>query len=87
MIENLIKKGRQLLSSQQTSILSAATLIMLMIITSRVLGLVRQRVLANYFSVDELSLFFAAFRLLLFRFLQGLPRKMRILLGAWQQVS
>lgn len=63
MIENLIKKGRQLLSSQQTSILSAATLIMLMIITSRVLGLVRQRVLANYFSVDELSLFFAAFRL------------------------
>jgi len=63
MIENLIKKGRQLLSSQQTSILSAATLIMLMIIASRVLGLVRQRVLANYFSVDELSLFFAAFRL------------------------
>jgi len=63
MIENLIKKGRQLLSSQQTSILSAATLIMLMIVASRVLGLVRQRVLANYFSVDELSLFFAAFRL------------------------
>ncbi|QLG69830.1 MAG: Integral membrane protein MviN [Candidatus Woesebacteria bacterium] len=63
MIENLIKKGRQLLSSQQTSILSAATLIMLMVIASRFLGLVRQRVLANYFSVDELSLFFAAFRL------------------------
>jgi len=63
MIENLVRKGKQLLSSQQTSILSAATLIMLMVIASRVLGLVRQRVLANYFSVEELSLFFAAFRL------------------------
>lgn len=63
MIENLVKKGKQLLSSQQTSILSAASLIMLMIIASRILGLVRQRVLAHYFSVEELSLFFAAFRL------------------------
>jgi len=36
---------------------------MLMIVVSRILGLVRQRVLAHFFSVNELSLFFAAFRL------------------------
>jgi putative peptidoglycan lipid II flippase len=63
MFDKLVKKGKKLLSSQQNSILSAASLIMLMVIASRVLGLVRQRVLANYFSVEELSLFFAAFRL------------------------
>jgi len=34
-----------------------------MIVVSRILGLVRQRVLAHFFSVNELSLFFAAFRL------------------------
>lgn len=63
MIEKLIKKSKQLLSSQQTTILSAAALIMMMIVASRLLGLVRQRILARYFSVEELSLFFAAFRL------------------------
>lgn len=36
---------------------------MVMIIASRVLGLVRQRVLAHFFVADQLSLFFAAFRL------------------------
>lgn len=36
---------------------------MVMIIASRILGLIRQRVLASYFTPDELSLFFAAFRL------------------------
>jgi putative peptidoglycan lipid II flippase len=34
-----------------------------MIVFSRLLGLVRQRVLAHYFNASELSLFFAAFRL------------------------
>ncbi len=51
------------MNSQQTSVLSAATLIMIMIIASRLLGLVRQRVLANFFGPADLSLFFAAFRL------------------------
>ncbi len=62
-MNDLIKKGQKILSSQQTTVLSAASLIMLMIIASRVLGLIRQRVLANYFTPDSLSLFFAAFRL------------------------
>ena len=36
---------------------------MIMIVVSRLLGLVRQRVLAHYFVPGDLSLFFAAFRL------------------------
>jgi putative peptidoglycan lipid II flippase len=63
MVQKLIEKGKKLFSSQQSSVFSAATIIMLMIVASRVLGLVRQRVLTNYFDADSLSLFFAAFRL------------------------
>ncbi|MBN1169150.1 murein biosynthesis integral membrane protein MurJ [Candidatus Woesebacteria bacterium] len=60
---NLIRKGKKIFTSPQTSILSAATVIMFMIVVSRVLGLVRQRILAHFFLPSELSLFFAAFRL------------------------
>jgi putative peptidoglycan lipid II flippase len=62
-MEDLITKGKKLINSQQNTVLSAATLIMIMIVISRVLGLIRQRVLANYFIPGDLSLFFAAFRL------------------------
>jgi putative peptidoglycan lipid II flippase len=57
------KSIKKMFFSKQTSVLSAATLIMVMIIASRVLGLARQRVLANFFDANTLSLFFAAFRL------------------------
>lgn len=57
------KKLKSLFIEQQHSVLSAATLIMVMIVVSRLLGLVRQRVLAHYFIPQDLSLFFAAFRL------------------------
>lgn len=62
-MNDLFQKGKKILSSQQNTVLSAASLIMIMIVASRILGLVRQRVLANYFAPDQLSLFFAAFRL------------------------
>jgi putative peptidoglycan lipid II flippase len=62
-MNDLIARGRKILNSQQSTVLSAATLIMVMIVASRVLGLVRQRILAGYFAPDSLSLFFAAFRL------------------------
>lgn len=62
-MEDLIAKGKKIINSQQNSVLSAASLIMVMIGVSMVLGLVRQRVLASYFTPDSLSLFFAAFRL------------------------
>jgi putative peptidoglycan lipid II flippase len=63
MVKNILTKGKNLILSPQTSILSAATIIMIMIIASRILGLARQRVLANFFSPNDLSLFFAAFRI------------------------
>ncbi len=62
-MDDLLSRGKRILNSQQNTVLSAATLIMIMIVASRVLGLVRQRVLANYFAPGDLSLFFAAFRL------------------------
>lgn len=58
-----MKSIKRFLSSPQNTVLSAASLVMVMIVVSRVLGLVRQRVLASFFAPNELSLFFAAFRL------------------------
>lgn len=63
MVNKLILRGKKIFFEPQQSVLSAATLIMFMVVASRILGLVRQRVLAHYFVADELSLFFAAFRL------------------------
>jgi putative peptidoglycan lipid II flippase len=63
MANKLLTKGKKILFDPQKSVLSAATLIMFMIAASRILGLIRQRVLAHFFVPDELSLFFAAFRL------------------------
>lgn len=62
-MNKILSKGKKYLFSAQTSVLSAATIIMIMIVASRVLGLVRQRTLAHFFTPDDLSLFFAAFRL------------------------
>lgn len=62
-MEDLISRGKKIINSQQNTVLSAASLIMVMIVASRALGLIRQRVLANYFAPSDLSLFFAAFRL------------------------
>ncbi len=63
VMENLISRSKKIINSQQNTVLSAATLIMVMIAISMILGLVRQRVLASYFTPESLSLFFAAFRL------------------------
>lgn len=63
MVNRIIAKGKKVFTDPQSSVLSAATVIMLMIVASRVLGLVRQRTLAHFFQPEELSLFFAAFRL------------------------
>lgn len=63
MVNKIIAKSRKILSAPQASVLSAATIIMMMVVASRVLGLVRQRILAHFFGASELALFFAAFRL------------------------
>ncbi|MBU0570291.1 murein biosynthesis integral membrane protein MurJ [Patescibacteria group bacterium] len=62
-MKKFISKSKNILTSPQSSVLSAATIIMFMIVISRILGLVRQRTLAHFFTPDELGLFFAAFRL------------------------
>src|SRR3990170_7849062 len=63
MVNKILDKGKKLFTDPQGSVLSAATVIMFMIVASRILGLVRQRVLAHFFTPNDLSLFFAAFRL------------------------
>ncbi|OGM77462.1 murein biosynthesis integral membrane protein MurJ [Candidatus Woesebacteria bacterium RIFOXYA1_FULL_43_9] len=62
-MKNFISRGKNLFFAKQGSVLSAALVIMTMIVASRLLGLVRQRTLASLFTADQLSVFFAAFRL------------------------
>ncbi|MBI2019302.1 murein biosynthesis integral membrane protein MurJ [Candidatus Daviesbacteria bacterium] len=59
MVKNLFS----LLYSRQTSILSAASIIMATLMLSKILGLVRDRLLAHVFSPDIIDIFWAAFRL------------------------
>lgn len=63
MVKNLIKSSTDLLFRKQTSILSAATIIATAVLLSRFLGLITFRLLTDRFSVNELGVFFAAFRL------------------------
>jgi len=63
MVDKLINKGKRLFTSPQSSIFSAATVIMLMIVVSKILGFVRQRTLFSFFSPSETDLFLAAFEL------------------------
>lgn len=59
MVKNLFS----LLYSRQTSILSAATVIMATMMLSKILGLVRDRLLAHVFLPEKIDIFWAAFRL------------------------
>jgi putative peptidoglycan lipid II flippase len=64
---NFLKNGNNLFMRRQTNILSAATVLMLAIFASRILGLVRDRLLAGAFFIPgrqwQLDVYFAAFRL------------------------
>lgn len=59
MVKNLLT----LIYSRQTSILSGAAIIMATMILSKILGLVRDRLLAHVFAPDKIDIFWAAFRL------------------------
>lgn len=48
---------------KQTTISSAALVLALMVLLSRVLGLVRDRLLSTFFSPEDLGVYFAAFRI------------------------
>ncbi|MCJ7804562.1 murein biosynthesis integral membrane protein MurJ [Patescibacteria group bacterium] len=63
MVKNLLQRSSQIFTQRQKTIFSAALIIMVMIAASRFLGLLRNRVLANFFSVEELAVYFAAFRI------------------------
>ena len=58
-----MKSLLELLTQKQSSVRSAAVVLMTMVFTSRVLGLIRDRLLAARFSPDELGVYLAAFRM------------------------
>lgn len=62
-MKRLWLSGRNFLNGPQNSILGAAFVIMAMVLFSSVLGLIRQRLFLHYFDPEEMSLFFASFRL------------------------
>lgn len=63
MVKNVFLTGKAILTGRQKSLLSAAATIMVMLVAAQVLGLIRQRVLAHFFSDQDLAVYFAAFRL------------------------
>ncbi len=66
MVKNFLKNGRLILFRRQSNILSAAFVIMVTVFASRILGLVRDRLLAGaFFGGNEwqLDTYFAAFRI------------------------
>lgn len=71
MVKNFFKNGIKIFSVRQTNILTAATVIMFLSLASRLLGLLRDRLLAHYFTSDLVGIYFAAFRIpdLLFQIL------------------
>lgn len=63
MVNKLFTNTKDFFGKQQTSILAAGGIIMTTVFASRILGLVRDRLLTARFTPDELGLYFAAFRL------------------------
>lgn len=59
MVKNLLS----LLSTRQTQILSGAAVLMLTVMVSKILGLLRDRLLVHLFTPEDVAVFLAAFRL------------------------
>ncbi len=60
MRNNFLWKSLDLLSKRQTNILSAAFVIMGMVIFSQVLGLIRQRLMIAFFGISNVGIYFYA---------------------------
>src|SRR3990167_6633080 len=58
-----MKRVWDIVTKKQNSVRSAAVVLVSMVFASRVLGLIRDRLLAARFAPDELGVYFAAFRL------------------------
>lgn len=63
MVNSILSKGKKILSAPQETILSAAMVIMFLVIVSQIFGLVRQWVLLRYLGSDGYALYLAGFRL------------------------
>ena len=63
MVKKIIERGRKILTAPQSSIFSAASVIMVMVIAAKVLGFIRQRTLFAYFAPETTDLYLAAFEL------------------------
>lgn len=59
----LIKKTLFIFSSRQTNYFSAASILMVAVAVSRILGLIRDRLLAAQFTPGDLGIYYAAFRI------------------------
>jgi len=62
-VNHLLKKTKEFVFAQQTSIFSSTLILAGMMILSRLAGFMRYRILATYFTKEELDVFFAAFRI------------------------
>lgn len=62
-MNKLIQQTKKLFLSAQGGMFSSAMILSFMIIVSRVFGFARYRILASYFSKDQLDIFFASFRI------------------------
>jgi putative peptidoglycan lipid II flippase len=62
-MNNLLKRTKDFIFAQQTSIISSTLILAWMIILSRLAGFIRYRILVGNFTKEELDIFFAAFRI------------------------
>ncbi len=62
-MDRFLHRTKKILFTKQTDIFSSALLLSVMIIISRVFGFFRYRILAGYFTTQELDIYFAAFRI------------------------
>ena len=63
MVRQFFKNSTAILFKRQTTIISAAAIMMVLVLASRILGLVRNRFLAHFFPVATLDAYRAAFLL------------------------
>lgn len=63
MVKKFSVKGRKIFTSKQNTILSAASVITVMIVFSQIFGLMRQWIILKFLGKDSFSLYMAAFRL------------------------
>jgi putative peptidoglycan lipid II flippase len=63
MVKKFSVQGRKFFTSKQNTILSAASVITVMIVFSQIFGLMRQWIILKFLGKDNFSLYMAAFRL------------------------